>query len=77
MNNRKNLKVVNLGKITDLNRIPDLIEVQFRSFDWFLQKDLAPTKRTAQGLEAVFQDTFPIQSPNEDMVLEYVSYSFG
>ncbi len=77
MNNRKNLQVVNLGKITNLNRIPDLIEVQFRSFEWFLQKDASPTKREAQGLEAVFQDTFPIQSPNEDMVLEYVSYSFG
>ncbi|MEQ8350405.1 MAG: DNA-directed RNA polymerase subunit beta [Leptospiraceae bacterium] len=77
MNNRKNLQVVNLGKITNLNRIPDLIEVQFRSFEWFLQRDSSPTKRNTQGLEAVFQDTFPIQSPNEDMVLEYVSYSFG
>jgi len=70
-------KVVNLGKITDIDTIPDLIEIQFRSYDWFLQRELDPGKRLSQGLESVFQETFPIESPNEDMVLEYVSYSFG
>ena len=70
-------KLVNLGQITNINQIPDLIDIQFRSYNWFLQKEEASNKRLLQGLEAVFQETFPIESPNEDMVLEYVSYSFG
>ncbi|MCB1323947.1 MAG: DNA-directed RNA polymerase subunit beta [Spirochaetales bacterium] len=70
-------KVLNLGKITNINIVPDLIDIQFRSYNWFLQKDEASHKRDSQGLEAVFRETFPIESPNEDMVLEYVSYSFG
>lgn len=70
-------KVVNLGKITDVDLIPDLINIQFKSYEWFLQKEATASKRKSQGLEAVFQETFPIESPNEDMVLEYVSYSLG
>ncbi|MDH5656820.1 MAG: DNA-directed RNA polymerase subunit beta, partial [Spirochaetia bacterium] len=70
-------KVVNLGQITDFEAIPDLIEIQFNSYKWFLQQDVSPNKRENFGLEAVFRETFPIESPNEDMVLEYVSYSFG
>ena len=70
-------KVINLGKITNVNQIPDLIDIQFRSYEWFLQQDAAPAKRQVQGIEAVFRETFPVESPNEDMVLEYVSYSLG
>ncbi len=68
---------VNLAKIKNTGPVPDLIDIQFRSYDWFLQKDVADDKRSSQGLQAVFEDTFPIESPNEDMVLEFVSYSFG
>ncbi|HMW59457.1 MAG TPA: DNA-directed RNA polymerase subunit beta, partial [Leptospiraceae bacterium] len=70
-------KYVRLGTITDYDQIPDLIDIQFKSYDWFLQKDAGEAKRKSQGLDAVFQETFPIESPNEDMVLEYVSYSLG
>ena len=73
----KSKKIVNLGHITNTNAIPDLIDVQLKSYSWFLQKDVSQSKRIAQGLEAVFRETFPIESPNEDVVLEYVSYSFG
>ena len=41
-------KVVNLGKITNLDLIPDLIDIQFKSYEWFLQKELAPNKRARQ-----------------------------
>ncbi len=77
MTTSRGKKIVNLGKITDVNLIPDLIDIQFRSYDWFLQENIPVTKRQNQGLEAVFRETFPIESPNEDMVLEYVSYSLG
>ena len=68
---------VNLAKIKSAGPVPDLIDIQFRSYNWFLQKDVPEDKRISQGLQAVFEDTFPIESPNEDMVLEFVSYSFG
>ncbi len=77
IHNQNVRKIVNLGKITDLSVIPDLIDIQFKSYDWFLQRELPPNKRLRQGLESVFQDIFPIESPNEDMVLEYVNFSFG
>ncbi len=70
-------EIINLGKITDIDQIPDLIDIQFKSYEWFLQQDVTSAKRKMQGLEAVFRDTFPIESPNEDMVLEFVSFSFG
>lgn len=68
-------KVVNLGKLTNTKAIPDLIDIQFKSYEQFLQREAQ--KRKHQGLEAVFRETFPIESPNEDMVLEYVGYELG
>ncbi|MCR9142385.1 MAG: DNA-directed RNA polymerase subunit beta [bacterium] len=70
-------KIVNLGKITNIDLIPDLIDIQFKSYEWFLQRELTAAKRKNQGLDSVFRDTYPIESPNEDMVLEFVSYNFG
>ena len=70
-------QVVNLAQVRGDVPLPDLINVQFRSYAWFLQLDVEPGKRKSHGLQAVFEDTFPIESPNEDMVLEFVSYSFG
>jgi len=42
--------------------IPDLIEVQKASFEEFLQKDVLPEKRKRQGLQAAFEDIFPIDN---------------
>lgn len=70
-------KKVNFGKITDLNLLPNLIYVQKKSFDWFLQRDTDPQKRANQGLEAVFLESFPIESPNNDMVMEFDHYVLG
>jgi DNA-directed RNA polymerase subunit beta len=77
MYGQKERKKVNFGKITDLNLLPNLIYVQKKSFDWFLQRDIDPHKRANQGLEAVFQESFPIESPNNDMVMEYDHYILG
>ena len=68
---------VNLGKIKSPCEIPDLIDIQLRSYNWFLQREVPIEERKNHGLQAVFTDTFPIESPNEDMVLDFVSYSLG
>jgi len=71
-------KRVNFGRITNLEFLPNLIQIQKKSFDWFIQSDTKdPTKRNNQGLEAVFQETFPIESPNGDVIMEYSHYLLG
>jgi len=78
MNNQLERKRVNFGKITNLDYMPNLIQIQKKSFDWFLQADVKdPFKRKVQGLEAVFQETFPIESPNGDVIMEYSHYVLG
>jgi DNA-directed RNA polymerase subunit beta len=54
--------------------IPNLIDIQRRSFDRFLQADVEPEKRENVGLQAVFNSIFPIRDFNETASLEFVSY---
>ncbi len=68
-------KVKNFGKIQTSLELPDLIEIQAKSYDWFLQP--GPGKRKSQGLQAVFEEVFPIESPHEDVVLEFIEYEVG
>jgi len=62
------------GKVSDAVEIPDLVATQRSSYDRFLQRDVAPTKRKHVGLEALFQETFPIESYDKKMLLEYLYY---
>lgn len=64
----------NFGRTQDAVEIPDLVAVQRDSYAKFLQKDVAPTKRTDTGLEALFREIFPIESYDKKMSLEYIGY---
>ncbi len=55
--------------------IPNLIELQKRSYEEFLQKDVDPDKREATGLNSVFKSVFPISDFNNTASLEFVSYA--
>ncbi|MCM8807549.1 MAG: DNA-directed RNA polymerase subunit beta' [Candidatus Omnitrophica bacterium] len=55
--------------------IPDLLYIQKKSYEEFLQKDVPPEKRKIKGLEEVFRKVFPIESDDNLLKLEYVSYS--
>ncbi len=66
--------VRNFGRVQDAVEIPDLVAVQRRSYELFLQSDVAPTKRKCTGLEAIFRETFPIESYDKKKVLEYLYY---
>ncbi len=70
-------KVVRFGSIITRIELPNLIEVQLQSYDWFLQAYIPSQKRKNQGLQAVFSEIFPIESPHEDVVLEFVEYDIG
>jgi len=66
---------VSLGRVADTLDLPDLIEIQTRSYENFLQWETPPEERKNQGLQEVFNDLFPIVSPNGLTHLEFVSYS--
>ena len=57
--------------------IPNLIDIQLKSFEWFLQAGREPSKRDKQGLEEVFREVFPIQDYVGNLCLEYNDYSLG
>jgi DNA-directed RNA polymerase subunit beta len=65
------------GKIKKIIDIPNLIEIQKRSYDEFLQANVASDQRTDTGLQAVFKSVFPIKDFNETASLEFVSYELG
>src|SRR5207249_3315566 len=65
------------GRIKKIIDIPNLIEIQKRSYEEFLQKDVAPEARKDQGLQAVFKSVFPIKDFNETASLEFVSYTLS
>jgi len=67
----------NFGKIRKIIDIPNLIAIQRRSYDEFLQLGLAAGERREVGLQGVFSSVFPIKDFNETASLEFVSYSLG
>ncbi|MFN7561446.1 MAG: hypothetical protein ACK5TH_06685, partial [Prosthecobacter sp.] len=67
----------NFGKIHEVAEPPNLIEIQLRSYEEFLQKNVLPSKRKDVGLQAVFREVFPISSYDEKMSLDFVMYEIG
>ena len=57
--------------------IPNLIDVQRRSYDKFLQMNLLPEERANQGLQQVFTSIFPFSDFRETCSLDFVKYSIG
>ncbi|TMA82532.1 MAG: DNA-directed RNA polymerase subunit beta [Deltaproteobacteria bacterium] len=65
------------GRIRKIVDIPNLIDIQQRSYEEFLQRDVAPEGRADTGLQGVFKSVFPIKDFNETASLEFVSYTLG
>ncbi len=74
---QKTESIVNFGRISANIQLPNLIEVQLQSYEWFLQAEVEPKKRKSQGLQAVFEEVFPIESPHDDITLEFIDYEVG
>ena len=68
---------INFGKINEPVDPPNLIEIQLKSYEEFLQKDITPSKRKDTGLQAVFREVFPIASYDEKMTLDFTQYEIG
>ena len=65
------------GKISAITSLPNLVEVQKRSYDNFLQLKADPEKRNDSGLHAIFKSVFPINDYTERATVDYVSYNIG
>ena len=66
-----------VGKnIQNFMEVPDLISIQTSSYESFLQAERMKRGEPLenQGLQEVFTSTFPIESPNGDMSLEFEYY---
>jgi DNA-directed RNA polymerase subunit beta len=57
--------------------LPNLIEIQIKSYHQFLQLNLLSHERENVGLQEVFNEIFPIKSYDEKTVLEFLSYNLG
>src|ERR1700739_4877670 len=68
---------LDFAKIQGSIQIPNLIEVQKKSYERFLQMDLLPNEREDIGLQTVFNSVFPISDFRGVSDLEFVDYSIG
>jgi DNA-directed RNA polymerase subunit beta len=65
------------SKIREVAEIPNLVAIQKRSYERFLQADVDSEKREDIGLQKVFKSIFPIKDYNNTASLEFVSYTLG
>ena len=65
------------GKQTDKMAIPNLLEIQLKSYRDFLQADSKLNEHLNTGLHAAFSSVFPIESFSGNARLEYVGYKLG
>ncbi len=67
----------NFGKVPEILAIPNLIEIQRRSFERFMQEGIQADKREDNGLQAAFKSVFPIMDYNETASIEFIEYIVG
>ncbi len=65
------------GSKLDAVEMPNLLDVQLKSYEHFLQQNTLPEKRKNQGLQQIFNDIFPVTDVKENHSMEFVSYSLG
>lgn len=68
---------ISFGKIKEVIDPPNLIEIQTKSYEEFLQRFTEPDKRLKMGLQAVLSEHFPIESYDGQIRLEYDSYEIS
>ena len=65
----------NLGRVSRIVEVPNLIDIQKSSYDKFLQTSVPPNDREDVGLQAVFRSVFPIKDFTGTSELVFVSYN--
>ncbi|MEG8989987.1 DNA-directed RNA polymerase subunit beta [Ignavibacteria bacterium 4148-Me] len=65
---------ISFAKITNVLKVPDLLNIQLESFEEFLQAKVPPSQRENKGLQAVFNQNFPILDNKEFYRLDFIEY---
>src|SRR5713101_1779525 len=68
---------IDFSKIKTTVPITNLIEIQKKSYERFLQMNRLPSEREDAGLQSVFKSVFPISDFRENSSLEFIEYSIG
>jgi DNA-directed RNA polymerase subunit beta len=68
---------VDFARIRAMIPIPNLIEIQRKSYERFLQMSLLASEREDLGLQAVFRSIFPISDFRENCALQFIEYAIG
>jgi len=74
---KKYIDRISFSKIESPIEMPNLLEIQKRSYRIFLQIDELPEKRKNIGIQAAFKSIFPISDFKETAILAFDSYSLG
>ncbi len=64
-------------KVESIAKVGTLTDIQRKSYQSFLQKDVLYCDRQHVGLEKIFSELFPISSYDGSMALEYIKYELG
>jgi DNA-directed RNA polymerase subunit beta len=67
---------VSFARIESVHDYPDFLDVQLKTFHDFMQDDIPPEERENVGLQAVFNEHFPITDSREHYTLEFLQYEF-
>ncbi|TVL98699.1 MAG: DNA-directed RNA polymerase subunit beta [Candidatus Brocadia sp. WS118] len=71
------MEIRNYGKVEDVVEIQDLIQIQTKAYENFLQANVPASKRKNQGVEAILREIFPISNYDGTMSLDYIKYELG
>ena len=64
------------SRIPQVASMPNLIEVQKRSYEFFLQREMEGDRRSESGLQRVFKSVFPIKDFSDKASLDFERYEF-
>ena len=65
------------SKIPTFIDVPDLLSIQTKAYQQFLQEFKAPETRGDFGLQGVLNSVFPIEDSHRNYILEFNSYYLG
>jgi DNA-directed RNA polymerase subunit beta len=71
------MQIRDYSRVEDALPVPNLVDVQTRSFERFIQSETHSKSRKSQGLEGIFNEMMPIESYDGTMTLEYICYELG
>ena len=71
------MEIRNFGRIEDILEIKNLVQVQTKAYQDFLQAEVPASKRKNIGIEAILREIFPISNYDGTMSLDFIKYELG